>query len=371
MKKFNITGTCVPAKHYMADINGKLEKIIKLIDDEAYFTINRSRQYGKTTTLSMLEKALPAEYFYARISFQNVDNISFETSQAFCQMFLKKISKALEFTSASQEYANEWLDESISNFELLDEHITKMCKDKKVVLSIDEFDKISNYRVFLQFLSTLREKFLLRSEDRDYTFQSVILAGVYDITSLKQKMIDEGLYTLTETEKKVQGSPWNIAIRFDVGMSFNPSEIATMLKEYETDHKTGMDITAISYEIYSYTDGYPFLVSSICQYIDEILVKDWTKAGIQKAVNIIVKEVSTLFEDVFKNLRNDKDLHDYVYGLLILGEMQPFVIHDPTVANGVRYGFFKSVDGRVAISNKIFELAMTDYFISIDRRYSG
>ena len=33
MKKFNVTGTCIPDRHYMVDITGKLEKIKALIDD--------------------------------------------------------------------------------------------------------------------------------------------------------------------------------------------------------------------------------------------------------------------------------------------------------------------------------------------------
>jgi len=51
MKRFNVTGICVPEEHYMADISGKIAQIKKLIDNRGYFTINRARQYGKTTTL--------------------------------------------------------------------------------------------------------------------------------------------------------------------------------------------------------------------------------------------------------------------------------------------------------------------------------
>ena len=66
---------------------------------------------------------------------------------------VKKIVKSLESTFAPQEYVNSWLDKNISDFELLDSHITKMCKSNKVVLLIDEFDKISNYHMFLNLLS--------------------------------------------------------------------------------------------------------------------------------------------------------------------------------------------------------------------------
>jgi hypothetical protein len=61
MKRFNVTGICVPRKHYMVDISGKITQIKKLIDDESYFTINRARQYGKTTTLYEIRKRLSNE----------------------------------------------------------------------------------------------------------------------------------------------------------------------------------------------------------------------------------------------------------------------------------------------------------------------
>jgi energy-coupling factor transporter ATP-binding protein EcfA2 len=57
-KKFNITGTCIPEKHYMVNIDNKLKKIIIMIEDGEYFTINRPRQYGKTTTLYMISRIL-------------------------------------------------------------------------------------------------------------------------------------------------------------------------------------------------------------------------------------------------------------------------------------------------------------------------
>ena len=58
LKKFNVTGTCIPNKHYIVDTSKKIDKIIKLINNEEYFIINRPRQYGKTTTLYMLERFL-------------------------------------------------------------------------------------------------------------------------------------------------------------------------------------------------------------------------------------------------------------------------------------------------------------------------
>ena len=50
-KTFNTTAVCIPGEHYMVDISGRLQKIKEMIDAKKYFTINRARQYGKTTTL--------------------------------------------------------------------------------------------------------------------------------------------------------------------------------------------------------------------------------------------------------------------------------------------------------------------------------
>jgi hypothetical protein len=82
----------------------------------------------------------------------------------------------------------------------------------------------------------LRDKFLLRNAGKDYTFHSVILAGVYDIKNIKNRMITRGVYTPYEGESTVYNSPWNIAVNFDVDMSFSAPEIATMLDEYEADY---------------------------------------------------------------------------------------------------------------------------------------
>jgi len=78
MRKFNVTGICVPEMHYMVDISEKIEKIFKLVEEKSYFTINRGRQYGKTTTLGILEKRMQREgYICASISFQYSDNKMF------------------------------------------------------------------------------------------------------------------------------------------------------------------------------------------------------------------------------------------------------------------------------------------------------
>ena len=70
-KKFNDTGLCIPDRHYMVDISNKIHQIIQLTGDGEYFTINRPRQFGKTTTLSLLAKHLNRRVKCWRMLFDN------------------------------------------------------------------------------------------------------------------------------------------------------------------------------------------------------------------------------------------------------------------------------------------------------------
>lgn len=123
--------------------------------------------------------------------------------------------------------------------------------------------------------------YLSRAVGNTTTFKSVILAGVYDIRNLKLKLRDD--------EDIGYNSPWNIAVKFDIDMSFNEFEIGTMLREYTNENNLKFNIEVLSRELYKFTNGYPFLVSRICQVIDEHILKDnkkpWTIYEIQEAVN--------------------------------------------------------------------------------------
>jgi len=369
MREFNVTGTCVPSMHYMVDITAKLEQIKILIDKRQYFTINRGRQYGKTTTLFALEHFLSYEYTAISISFEGIGEKPFSNEENFCQTFIKLISRALRFTGESKSYRDSWLNPDLKGFEDLSEHITEMCEEKKLVLMIDEVDKSSNNIVFLNFLGKLREKYLARNVGKDFTFHSVILAGVYDIKNIKLKLIQEGLHTPRTGETAINNSPWNIAVDFEVDMSFSALEIETMLVRYEKDYQTGMDISEIATEIYNYTDGYPVLVSRVCKYIDEKLEKQWNVLGVKRAIKLMLAQepLPPLFDSLFKYLENDSEVYSFMYSLLFSDQQWTFMLGNPTIALCHRYGLIKNVNRRAKISNKIFEILLIDYFISKEK----
>ena len=93
MKTFNTTGVCVPEKHYMVDIETRLEKIKMLVDSESYFVINKARQYGKTTTLRALNQYLKNDYYVVFMDFQTFSNTDFSMENIFASSFAMEFAE--------------------------------------------------------------------------------------------------------------------------------------------------------------------------------------------------------------------------------------------------------------------------------------
>ena len=354
---FNITGCCNPQEHYMVNLDSRLAQIKKMVDKGQYFSINKGRQYGKTTILKALREYLKNDYVVISMDFQFVSTSEFATENSFVKAFAR-----LLWSRYHREMPNE-IEEQIKQMKLSLNYVeadlfvtlSEWCEmsSKPIVLMIDEVDSASNNQVFLDFLAQLRGYYLERTEFP--TFQSVILAGVHDIRNLRQKI-------RPDAEHK-HNSPWNIASNFDIDMSFSVNDIAGMLMEYEHDHHTGMDIAKLSQLIYDYTSGYPVLVSSICKYMDENQ-KNWTLENLISAVKAIIVSRIPLFESLINKLEDDQQLCNLLYRLLFQGEKFLFSAYDSAIQSAVMYGFVKNQNGSLEIANRIFETVIYDWFIS-------
>ena len=359
MKEFNTTGLCNPNKHYMVDISNKLYDIKKLVEKEKYFIINRPRQYGKTTTLLALENNLKDKYLVISISFEGIGNVVFSTEREFCRKFIELIEINLEYYNENLNKKLLDLSKNIDDFVSLSRTISSFIKeiDKEVILIIDEVDKSSDNQIFLDFLGMLRNKYLDREKGRGVTFKSVILAGVYDIKNLKLK--------LRPDEERKYNSPWNIAFPFNVDMSLHKDGIKNMLDEYALDKKLSFNTSKVAEFIYFYTSGYPFLVSRLCQIIDENLGASWTEENMIMAVKLLLDENNTLFDDLVKNIENNKELREYMFNLIMNGSGNRFNLLNPIINLGVMFGYFKNENNTVVISNRIFSQVLYNYFSSL------
>lgn len=362
-KRFNTAGLCIPKYHYMADVRDKVNRIIEeYVDQDEYFTISRARQYGKTTILYLLQEELKDRCVVLSISFEGKEEY-FTSLQNFAEGLNISFYKTLRKTHPRlAEIFREEICRTLA-METLGDRITALCGQagKPVILMIDEVDKAADNQVFLTFLGMLRERYLRRKVGGDATFDCVILAGVHDIKNLKMKIRPE--------EGQNYNSPWNISADFDVDMGLSVTEIESMLREYEEYTHTGMDVLQIAGGLFEYTNGYPFLVSSLCKLMDEKNLP-WDKNGLRTAVKELLKANNTLFDDVIKNIRNHPEFSDLAEQIVLRGAQVAFEIRNPTIQQGVMYGILKEEDGRTAVSNVLFETLIINYFASVRSTYA-
>ncbi len=224
----------------MVNLEQRLAQVKILVDEGKYFTINRARQFGKTTTLHALSEYLNHDYFVVSMDFQmQMSNAKFRSENRFSLAFAKAFvnsfranpdSMGPEFESVIKEFATGYTVNP-EGYELVElfQALSVLCGriPREIVLMIDEVDSAANNQVFLDFLAQLRGYYINRN--RFATFKSVILAGVCDIKNLKRKMRPD--------EEHRDNSPWNIAADFDIDMSFSAIQIENMLKDYDADHK--------------------------------------------------------------------------------------------------------------------------------------
>ena len=363
-KEFNVTGTCFPDKHYMADVSTKFDVAINLAKKGKYFAINRPRQYGKTTMLYMLSDVLrqSGDYIVFNTSFEGIGDAIFNDEPTFASGFVRVLGR---YATAYAPHLADWIkgqSEKIDSLELVSDFITELVNkaDKKVILLIDEVDKSSNNQLFVSFLAMLRNKFLER--ETFPTFHSIVLAGLYDVKSLKLK--------LRPNEEAKYNSPWNIAADFNVVMELLPHEIVPMLKDYCQEQNVTMDTEGVAEAIFYYTSGYPFLVSAMCKIVDEDIMpkkteRVWTAFDIETAADKLIKaeRSNTNFDTLIKNLENDADLYRIVYRLVIENEPFNHNIHDPIIHFGLQHGIFKNGTG-LNIHNRIYREIIANYMTS-------
>jgi hypothetical protein len=365
-KRFNITGVCIPGKHYMVDISNKINAIFSMVERGDYFVINRPRQYGKTTTMYMLNRLLKTsdEYFPINTSFEGIGEEGFKSAPVFIEAFFLLLNQ--EFKSSGHADLAKFLELSPipDRIDRLGIWISDLVKKtgKKIVLMIDEVDKSSNNQLFLDFLGMLRNKYLKRHEPGQSTFHSVILAGVHDVKSLKIKL-------RPDAESKFN-SPWNIAVDFKVNLSFNAGEIRSMLADYSKEEQVIMDIPYFSERLFYMTSGYPFLVSQLCQIIHEELLPtkennhEWLSQDLEKAVQISLNTNNTNSESLIQNLENNPDLYELVFDIIMNGADYSFNNDNPLIFLGGIYGILTEEKGKVKIHNRLYEQRIYNYMVS-------
>ena len=310
---------------------------------------------------------------FGSLDFESEHTFAIAFANSFVRLFLRNDQAIDNPVNPLSKLTTDSQNENFS-LRILFNDLNYICSvsDKPIVLMIDEVDSAANNQVFLDFLSQLRAGYIDR--DLEPTFKSVILAGVYDIKNLKHKLRND--------DEHKYNSPWNIAADFNIDMSFSQKDICGMLSDYEDDYHTGMDIEHISGLIYSYTSGYPYLVSRICQIMDEKLPEKytskhdiWTVYGFNSAIRILLSEKNTLFESLSEKLNSYPGLSDMLKTLLFTGKSISYNYYEESINIATIFGFVRDNNGVLVISNRIFETWLYNLYLSTaemqQNRYHG
>ena len=317
-KVFNVNGDCKPGLHYMVDLNERLEKIRDMVDQGLYFTINRARQYGKTTILRALGRFLEEDYVVISIDFQMLGHANFASECSFAAAFCVELLDSVEgipqeIRESLKELAKgEGSGGQVTLFSLF-KVLSRWCRvsEKGIVLLVDEVDSAANNQVFLDFL---------------------------------------------------------------VDMSFSVNDICGMLNAYKQDHSVEMDSKEIAELLFAFTSGYPVLVSQLCKLMDERVpqkegfrdsARAWTRDGFLEAVKMLLGEKNSLFESLAGKLEDFPELKHMLYLLLFQGRRIIYNPDDQAVDTAMMFGFVKVMDGAVVVANRIFETRLYNMFLTL------
>lgn len=86
--------------------------------------------------------------------------------------------------------------------------------------------------------------------------------------------------------------------------------------------------------------------------------------GVAKAVNIILRDSSQLFESMTKQLDLYKDLRKMIEDIIYRGRQITYSPEQRSISLGVMFGFLKEVNGHVAIANRMFEMCLLNLFMA-------
>ena len=269
MKKFfNVTGFCNPERHYIIDpLRGLNEQIVKLIQDQYYFTIHAPRQSGKTTMLHSLMHKINAEgeNICLAFSLESAGYRSIKEADANTRIVKAIISSATDYLDEAYRPKPEKEISSYSMKDFLNEWCRKLVKP--LILLVDEIDSLYD-DVLVSVLRQFRDGF----QSRPKSFpSSVVLVGLRDVRDYKEKVRDA-------LKSMGSGSPFNIKAESLRLNNFTKEQIQRLLQQYTNEGGQAFSEKVIDLFV-SYTGGQPWLVNALaCEIVYKILNYDITKA---------------------------------------------------------------------------------------------
>jgi len=298
-KFFNTAGLCFPEDHYMVNPLKRLTEVEDLIGKKLYFTIHAPRQTGKTTYLYALSKKLNAEGKYIALV------VSFEEA-GYESITVEKANEALidciyqmSLDQLPQQHQPD--DPTKNEYRNLKNYLKAWAKSqsKPIVLLIDEIDALLD-DVLISILRQLRDGYQTRPK---HFPSSVVLIGLRDVRDYKIK---------TREDQKSMGtaSPFNIKAESVFMGNFTKDETFELLEQHTSE--TGqVFLPEVKEEIFSLSQGQPWLVNALSNQIVSKILKDNYSKEItleiaREAKNQLVLRRDTHLDSLIDKLKEEK-----------------------------------------------------------------
>ena len=289
MRDFNTSGPNIPEQHYTIVRTDLINKGLKLVEKERYFTIWAPRQTGKSTYFRQLADKLEEQgYNVAHINFENYRN---EPEHSFLSRLTWKLS-----IFWGVNFENQSIGEVFEKIEKIE--------NQKFVLIIDEVEGI-NPKYFGSFLHSIRNAYHSR---QTHCMKSVILVGVSNIVGVVSD----------------NASPFNVSDNLNIPY-FTDNEVLELFGQHETE--TGQLFEQkVKEKIIQITANQPGLVNGFAKK----LVEDYPDEHVIKFEDYLKVEHWYLKVAIDKNFANilnrAKEYRSFVERLLFTEEKIPFEI---------------------------------------------
>ncbi len=257
-RRFNTTGPCNPAWHYMIPAGSRLPKAMELVDQGGYFVVHAPRQTGKTTTLRALAEQLLASGRFAALHFSCESGEAAGDDFGEAQRAILSVLRHEAESFLPAELQPPAFPEAPDSTLLLKalSAWARVCP-RPLVLLFDEIDALRGQSL-ISVLRQLRTGFPSRPAHFPH---SVVLCGLRDVRDYKAA-------SGGDPERLGTASPFNIKLESLRLGDFTREEVQALYAQHTAE--TGQPFTeqalARAYEL---TAGQPWLVNALAREIVE------------------------------------------------------------------------------------------------------
>lgn len=302
---FNIAGPCIPGEHYMLPPERRLGRVMRLIEDQRYFTVHAGRQTGKTTSAMWLVEHYNAEdrfrAIWVDVQTAREEQDPAKALPAVLGAFDTALSLWLpELPRPSKEEVAEWLQVPTRAVVHYLRALAAACPLPLVVF-VDEADGLVG-PTMVSFLTQLREGYIARSKA---PFPSTVAL-------IGQRQVRD--YALSDEDRRGlrwlgTSSPFNITSEAATLGAFSEAEVGELLGQHTAATGQPFQPEAVA-RVYALGCGHPWLTNALADQIVTWDVEDRavpiTAAHVEAAKDTLILERRTHIDSLIARLREDR-----------------------------------------------------------------